>query len=150
MKAFLASKLSNEQAQVLNRRINYICLRLGVELYMAQIELPLGTEKSPLEILEINERAIDETELGIIVFDDVGCGTAIEYERAYVRGKKIVGYRSKESMAGEYLGQMMEGAWQRLEKDMKANSLDELEKILERLVSEYSLLLINISKSKGL
>jgi nucleoside 2-deoxyribosyltransferase len=133
MKAFIASKIADPKQQKLNLRISAICERHGFEVFLAQRELPLGTELSALQILESNERAVDKSNLVIMVFDKAGAGVAMELERAFLLKKTIVGYRSRESEEKEYLGKMLEGSWKRLAKGSRHDSLEGLDAALAKL-----------------
>jgi len=135
MKIFIASKLTCQKQQRLNEQIYNLCIKLGFKAYLPQKELPLDTKATPKQILEANEKAVDDFDFGIVVFDQAGAGTAMELEKAYMLNRTIIGYRSKKSQQNEDIGKMLQGAWDRLPKKFKVNSIHELENILKKLKS---------------
>ena len=52
----------------------------------------------------------------------------MEYERAFLLKKCIIGFRTKRSLKEDDLGKMVEGAWSDIQH--KASTLQELRKIL--------------------
>jgi len=90
MKVFIASKLTCQKQQKLNEQIYNLCIKSGFEVYLPQKELPLDTKATPRQILAANEKAVNESDFGIVVFDQVGAGSATELERAYMLNKIII------------------------------------------------------------
>ena len=131
-KVFISSKISDHKLQKLNLDLYILCRNLGFDPYLPQLEVPLDTRRSPVEILEANERAIDSSDLMLMVFDKAGSGSAMEYQRSYIAQKTIVAYRSQESIVSENLGMMLEGAWQRILAEYKSSTLQGLESILKK------------------
>jgi len=130
-KVFISSKISDHKLQELNLELYILCKNLGFDPYLPQLEVPLDTRMSPMEILETNERAVDSSDLMLMVFDKAGSGS-VEYQRIYIAQKTIVAYRSQESIVSENLGMMLEGAWQRIPAEYKSSTLQGLEIILKK------------------
>ena len=130
-KVFISSKISDHKLQELNLELYILCKNLGFDPYLPQLEVPLDTRMSPMEILETNERAVDSSDLMLMVFDKAGSGS-VEYQRIYITQKTIVAYRSQESIVSENLGMMLEGAWQRIPAEYKSSTLQGLEIILKK------------------
>ncbi len=131
-RVFISSKISDHKLQELNLELYILCKNLGFDPYLPQLEVPLDTRMSPAEILETNERAVDSSDLMLMVFDKAGSGSAMEYQRIYIAQKTIVAYRSQESIVSENLGMMLEGAWQRIPTGYKSSTLQGLESILKK------------------
>lgn len=129
---FISSKLSDHKQQILNMDLYNICRNLGFDPYLPQLEVPLDTRMSPAEILEANEKSVDESDLMLMVFDKAGAGSAMEYQRIYIARKPIIGYRSQQSIVSENIGMMLEGAWQRIVAEHKSSTLQGLENILKK------------------
>ncbi|MBI2498758.1 nucleoside 2-deoxyribosyltransferase [Candidatus Woesearchaeota archaeon] len=131
---FISSKIGDYKQQRLNLDLFKLCNDLGFDTYLPQIEVPIDTRLSPIEILEANERAVDTSDLMLIVFDQASAGVAMEYQRIYIAQKPIIGYRSKSSIDSENLGMMLEGAWHRISGNNKSSSIDGIKNILKRFV----------------
>ena len=138
MKVYIASKLTNKKQRELNNRIYNLCIKFGLKVFLPQKELPLGSRITARHILETNEKAVDDSDFIIAVFDRAGVGVAMELERARMLKKNIIGYRSKRSQESEYLGKMLQGAWDRLPKRLKTGCIRELENILSKVSYERS------------
>ena len=138
-KIFICSKLGDKNQHKFNLVFFKICKELGFEPYLPQIEVPFGISKTPLEILEANEKAIDSSDLALMIFDKSGAGGAMEYQRIYISKKPIIAYRSKKSLDTEYLGMMLEGAWQRISNLNKGSSVSEIKNILKRYTKEVKM-----------
>lgn len=132
MKIFICSKLADPDHRQLNEEIYELCHDLGFSVFLPQNELPPGTELSPLQILEANERAVDDADIILAVFDHAEAGIGMELERAHLLKKRIAAFRSKESVAKEDLGKMLEGAWERIPEKEKVHNIPELKEILQR------------------
>ena len=135
-KVFISSKIADEQQQELNREIYKVCYKLNFDTYLPQIAVPIDTTMTPLQILEVNERAVNESDLLLMVFDKAGAGGGMEYQRALILQKPIIGYRSITSLRTEQLGVMIEGAWERIPKEYKASTIKRLENILTKMSLE--------------
>ena len=131
-RVFISSKISDHEQQRLNMELYNLCSNLGFDPYLPQLEVPLDTRMSPAEILEANEKAVDKSDMMLMVFDKAGAGSAMEYQRVYIAQKPIIAYRSQQSILSENLGMMLEGAWQRIEKEYKSSTLHGLESIFKK------------------
>jgi nucleoside 2-deoxyribosyltransferase len=128
MKAFIATKVDTEAAQARSADI-----LKALEAARYAVFLPKKRPATAIEILESNEREVDAADLVVCVFDGAGAGVGMELGRADALKKDIVGFRTPESAADEYLGKMLEGFWQRLPEDRKAQDLARLEQVLAGL-----------------
>jgi len=126
MKAFIATKVDTEAAQARSASIKAMLEAVGFDVF-----LPVKRTATAVEILESNEREVDAAELVVCVFDAAGAGVGMELGRAQALGKEIVGFRTPESLADEYLGKMLEGFWARLPEDRKARDLEGLRSVME-------------------
>jgi len=124
-KAFIATKVDTEDAQRRSEKILSLLEAAGFSVF-----LPKKRPATAVEILESNEREVDAADLVVCVFDGAGAGVGMELGRADVQKKDIVGFRTAESSADEYLGKMLEGFWTRLPEDRKAADLARLEAVL--------------------
>ena len=132
MKIFICSKLADQDHRRLNEEIYKLCRDLGFSVFLPQNELPLGTELSPLQILETNERAVDDADIILAVFDRAEAGIGMELERAHILKKQIIAFRSEESIAEEDLGKMLEGAWERIPEKRKVHDIPGLKEVLKK------------------
>jgi nucleoside 2-deoxyribosyltransferase len=142
MQVFIASKIDCLEQQKLNEKIYNFCIKEGFQVHVAQIVLPLNTKATPLQILEFNEKAVDDSDIIIVIFDQIDAGTAMELERAYIKNKLILGYRSNNSKKKEYIGKMLQGAWDRIPNNFKTSSLEEL----KRMINNFGMLLNRTTK----
>lgn len=131
-KIFISSKISDHVYQKVNLELSQLCEDLGFDTYLPQLEVPLDTRMSSIQVLEANERAVDTSDLMLMVFDQAGSGSAMEYQRIYIARKPIIGYRSKVSINSENLGVMLEGAWQRIPEEYRSSTIDGLVEILRK------------------
>ena len=125
LKAFIATKVDTEAAQALSARIRSVLEAAGFSVF-----LPVKRAATAVEILESNEREVGNADLVVCVFDGAGAGVGMELGRAHALGKDIVGFRTPESAADEYLGKMLEGFWARLPEDRKAHDPERFERLL--------------------
>jgi nucleoside 2-deoxyribosyltransferase len=132
-KIFISSKVVDPIQRELNLDILEICSRLGFDEYLPQIAVPLDAPVIPIQTIRTNEKAVDRSDILLMVFDQAGGGGAMEYQRAHIFQKQVVGYRSPSSVANEDLGMMLEGAWSRIPSNFKSSSTRELEQILSKL-----------------
>ncbi len=132
MKVFIAAKLRCERQQLINKEIYDACRSLGFEGYLPQIELPLTTSATPEEILRANEKAIDESDIVVISFDNAGAGCAMELERARFLNKIIIGFRKEKTN----LGKMLEGAWAAIPHKLRVASVQALKRLLAEISSD--------------
>ena len=135
-KAFIATKVDTEAAQGRSARILAALEAAGFSVFLPK-KRPGATA---IEILESNEREVDAADVVVCVFDGAGAGVGMELGRADALKKDIVGFRTEESVADEYLGKMLEGFWQRLPDDRKAQDLSRLEQLLAGLEAKETAL----------
>ncbi len=132
MKIFICSKINDADHRRLNDEIYNSCRELGFSAFLPQNELPLDTKLSPLQILEANERAVDDADIILAVFDHAETGVGMELERAHLLKKYIIAFRSEESIAEEDLGKMLEGVWERIPGKHKVHNIQRLKEILKK------------------
>jgi len=125
-KAFIATKVDTEAAQKRSEEILSLLEAAGFSVF-----LPKKRPATAVEILESNEREVDAADVIVCVFDGAGAGVGMELGRAHALKKEIVGFRTPESVADEYLGKMLEGFWARLPDGRKAEDSARLEQVLE-------------------
>jgi nucleoside 2-deoxyribosyltransferase len=132
-KVYIASKLKHKSQTGLNSQIASLC-KDRFEVFSPQEEvLPNESSLSPKKILYLNLGAIDDCDVFILVFDRCDSGAAMEYMRAKMLGKTIIGYRTVKSIKKEDIGKMMEGVWETLPDNMRVSSLDELKKVINKI-----------------
>jgi nucleoside 2-deoxyribosyltransferase len=129
-KIFLNAPLSSLAEQRFNRQLQELITRRGFACYSPQEVIPPGTDTSPMDILNANTRAVDECDIILSVLDKPGFGVIFELAYGYAKNKEMVLLRTDKQ---DYLGKMIEGLWQTVVRDRKANSLDELEEVLRTL-----------------
>ncbi|WP_295103206.1 nucleoside 2-deoxyribosyltransferase [uncultured Candidatus Kuenenia sp.] len=103
---FISGKLSGIAHEKFNKEMAKAIRAEGYDVYLPQEQLPRKVHKNCLEILKNNEKAIGNSDIVLVIFDNMDMGVAMESEYAYVRGKLIIGYRSTFE---KNLGSMVEG-----------------------------------------
>ena len=131
MKLFIAFSFTRKPD--LKKQIFKLCNHIGFETYLADLFFPHNKKASSLEILMTDEKLVDMCDLILIVFDGAGPGVFMEFERARTLNKKIIAYRSLNSLENEDFGSMELGAWDSINPNLKANSLSNLKTILRKI-----------------
>ena len=129
---FINSTLAPLMAQKFNAELVEIVRAEGFEVYLPQEAMPPGSNIASAEIFKENLKAIERCDIVISVLDHAGLGVALELGYAVAKGKVILAFRSDLQ---SYLGKVLQGFWNSLEKAKKAKNFDELKVILHNLHS---------------
>lgn len=129
---FINSTLAPLMAQRFNEELVKIVKKEGFEVHLPQRVMPPNTSIPAIRIMKENIKAIEKCDVMLSVLDHVGLGVAFEIGYAIAKNKVLIAFRTDFQ---NYLGKILEGFWDSLEPEKKAQDFDELRRVLRNLHS---------------
>ncbi|WP_171090276.1 nucleoside 2-deoxyribosyltransferase [Usitatibacter rugosus] len=113
-----------------NAEIAVIVRAAGMSLFSPQEQLPLDAKVTPVEIVEHNRNGLLACSIVIFVPEGAGAGVYFEVGMAEALGRIVVAFGPPPAPTE---GAVPLGHWLRIPPAMRADSLDELGRILRRV-----------------
>lgn len=127
---FLAAGLRQAGCLERNRTVIDVVRRLGLSIFAPQIEMPLDTPLTDVEVVRRNRDGILGSAVVLCLPEGAGSGVYYEWGLADGLGKEVVGYSSTPVVG---FGKAIDGRWQLLPADRKANTVPQLRAILQSI-----------------
>lgn len=134
MRIYIAGKIGTESEKETLEKVDKLCKSLGFKIFLPHRDVGIVNGMNDVERVFKGDIIEGFKDCGLIiaVLDGlhVGAGTAWELGYAYAKGIRAIGLKTDESPedALEYLSAILIGSMEIV------NSLDELEKKLEKLI----------------